>query len=186
MGALLRSYGTVCQSRWLWVITLVAVLLFSASMNVMSLKSYDDCHYAQKGVEMWQRGAFFTVTWAGRTDFQYPPLQFWLLGRSFALFGKIDPTLLASDNNQVFKQKIEVARTHLEPGTTLPCLGGDYWVEANPLLYYWDTKLERPGDTTEEVVAKALASRHRSLICVRDRLNEVAETGVLHETMVEG
>ncbi len=463
MGSLLRSYDTVCQSRWLWVITLIAVLLFSASMNVTSLKSYDDCHYAQKGVEMWQRGAFFTVTWAGRTDFQYPPLQFWLLGRSFALFGKndfaarlpsllmavamllmtyrigtamvgrrtamvatavlllttlfitnarrcqtdiplafwttlamliyieglekpklhaliaiplgaavltksvlglfplvvvpaavlvpalrktlrngwlwlglalglglgaswtihqyvnfgdafmsfhygtmvfsrtaqplnlmdmltayplilmehyqplvlpalagliffimdrrrrgstaadflvvwavlpvvlysfsglrhlrylfpllpvfailtgylldtkvkklivplccyvvpiisiasaaiywIDPTLLASDNNQVFKQEIEVARAHLEPGTTLPYIGGEYWPEANPLLYYWDVKLERPGDTTEEVVAKALASRHRSLICVRDRLNEVTETGVLNETVVEG
>jgi hypothetical protein len=98
----------------------------------------------------------------------------------------IDPTLLASDNNQVFKQEIEVARAHLEPGMTLPYIGGEYWVEANPLLYYWDVKLERPGDTTEEVVAKALASRHRSLICVRDRLNEVAETGVLYETMVEG
>ena len=463
MGTLLKSYHTICQSRWLWVITLIAVLLFSASANWMSLKSYDDCFYARKGVEMWQRGAFFTVTWAGRTDFQYPPLQFWLIGRSFALFGKndfaarlpsllmavamllmtyrigsvtvgrraaivatavlmltplfvtnarrcqtdiplafwttlamlvyieglerpklhaliaiplgaalltksvlglfplmvvpaavlvpalrktlrngwlwlglvlglvlgaswtihqyvnfgdafmsfhygtmvfsrtaqplnlmgvlvgyplilmehyqpivlpalagliffvvgrrrgtstvadflvvwavlplvlyslsglrhlrylfpllpvfailtgylldtrvkklivplccyvvpiisiasaaiywIDPTLLASDNNQVFKQKIEVARAHLEPGTTLPYLGGDYWVEANPLLYYWDIKLERPGDTTEEAVAKALASPHRSLICVRDRLNEVTETGVLHETVVEG
>ena len=90
MGTLLRSYNTICRSRWLWGITLIAVLLFSASMNVMSLKSHDDCHYAQKGAEMWQRGAFFTVTWAGRTDFQYPPLQFWLLGRSFALFGKND------------------------------------------------------------------------------------------------
>ena len=98
----------------------------------------------------------------------------------------IDPTLLASDNNQVFKQNIEVARAHLEPGTTLPYIGGEYWPEANPLLYYWNVKLEKPGDTTEEALAKALASRHRSLICVRDRLNEVAETGVLHETVVEG
>ncbi len=463
MSTLLRSYHTICQSKWLWVLTLIAILLFSASMNWMSLKSYDDCHYAQKGVEMWQRGAFFTVTWAGKTNFQYPPLQFWLLGRSFALFGKndfaarlpsllmavamllmtyrigtatvgrkaamvatavlmlttlfitnarrcqtdvplafwttlamlvyieglerprlhaliaiplgaavltksvlglfplvvipaavlvpalrktlrngwlwlgvalglvlsaswtihqyvnfgdafmslhyetmifsrtvqplnltgmltdypliliehyqplvlpalagliffivdrrrrgstaddflvvwavlpvvlysfsglrhlrylfpllpvfailtgylldtrvkklivplccyvvpilsiasatiywVNPTLLADDSNQVFKQKIEVARAHLEPGTTLPYAGEDYWGEANPLLYYWDVKLERPGDTTREAVTKALASQHRSLICVRDRLNEVAETGVLHETVVEG
>ncbi|MFH1864779.1 MAG: glycosyltransferase family 39 protein [Candidatus Eisenbacteria bacterium] len=480
MHTLLKSYHTVCQSRWLWVITLVAVLLFSASMNWMSLKSYDDCFYAQKGVEMWQRGAISTVTWAGRTDFQYPPLQFWLLGRSFALFGKNDfaarlpsllmavaillmtyrmgsvtvgrraamvataalmltplfvtnarrcqtdipltfwmtlamliyiegmakpklhaliaiplgaavltksvlglfplivvpaavlvpalrktlrngwlwlglglglalgaswsihqymnfgdafmsfhygtmvfsrtsqpfdltgvltdyplllmehyqpivlpalvglvffvidklrrkpaevrplyrsliaprgrsseadliivwavlpvilysfsglrhmrylfpllpafailagylvasrakklvvplccyvvpilsivsaliywfsPGLLAGDNNQVFKQRIDVARAHLEPGTTLPYIGEEYWPEANPFLYYWDVKLEKPGDTAGEAVAKALASPHRSLVCVRGRLNEVAGTGAEYTTMVEG
>ncbi|MFH1689561.1 MAG: glycosyltransferase family 39 protein [Candidatus Eisenbacteria bacterium] len=463
MRTLLQSYHAVCQSRWIWVITIVAVLLFSASMNWMSLKSYDDCFYARKGVEMWQRGAFFTVTWAGRTDFQYPPLQFWLLGRSFALFGKNDfaarlpsllmavaillmtyrmgsvtvgrraamvataalmltplfitnarrcqtdiplafwttlamliyieglerpklhaliaiplgaavltksvlglfplvvvpaavlvpalrktlrngwlwlglalglifgaswsihqyvnfgdafmslhyglmvfsrtalplnliamlteypailmehyqpivlpaiaglvffivdrrrgkstmadllvvwavlpvvlysfsglrhmrylfpllpafailtgylldtrvkklvvplccfvvpilsiattaiywlsPGLLAGDNNQVFKQKIDVARAHLAPGTTLPYAGEKYWDEANPFLYYWDVKLEKPGDTTEEAVAKALASSHRSLVCIRGRLEEVAETGAEYKTMVEG
>ncbi len=481
MSRTLKSYHAVCQSRWLWIVTLVAVLLFSASMNWMSLKSYDDCFYAQKGVEMWQRGGFFTVTWAGENDFQYPPLQFWLLGRSFALFGKNDfaarlpsllmavamllmtyrmgsvtvgrkaamvataalmltplfvtnarrcqtdiplafwttaalliymeglerpklhaliaiplgaavltksvlglfplivvpaaalvpalrktlrngwlwlglvlglvigaswsidqyasfgeaftsfhygtmvfsrtggqppdltgmltdyplllmehyqpivipalaglilfivdkirrkpeevrplyraviaprgrsseadllivwavlpvvlysfsglrhmrylfpllpafailtgylvatrakklvaplccyvvpvlsivstlvywfvPGLLAGDNNQVFKQKIDVARTHLEPGTTLPYVGDEYWPEANPFLYYWDVKLEKPGDTAAEAVAKALASPHRSLVCVRDRTGEVVETGAAYETMAEG
>ena len=69
---------------------------------------------------------------------------------------------------------------------TLPYAGEEYWPEANPLLYYWDVKLEKPGDTTEEAVAKALSSEHRSLICIRGRLNDVAETGVEHETMVEG
>jgi len=472
-----RTYDSFCQSWGLWVLMLVAVLVFTASANYMSLKSYDDCHYAQKGVEMLRRGAVSTVTWADRVDFQYPPLQFWLLARSFWLYGKNDfaarlpsilmaigillmtyrlgsltigksgalvavaalmltplfvtnarrcqtdiplafwttlamliyvegldrpkvhawmavpmaagiltksvlglfplvvvpagllvpairktlrnvwlwlglvlgvvlgaswsvhqfalygnefisfhygtmvmsrtagpldlagiltdypaillehyqpivlpalaglvlylvdrfrgrrdegsravtagrgrssesdllvvwavlpvvlyslsslrhlrylfpilpvygiltgylvstrfrkwvtplcgyavpaltlvsacvywfvPTLFAGDNNQVFKQEIAVAREHLAPGTMLPYSGEEYWAEANPLLYYWGVKLERPGDTTQEAVAKALRAKHRSMICVRERLDDVERMGIEHETMVTG
>jgi hypothetical protein len=96
------------------------------------------------------------------------------------------PSLLAGDNNQVFKQNMDVARERLEPGTVLPYNGEEYWPEANPFLYYWDVKLERPGDTTEEAVAKALAAPHRSMVCVREKLEEVDGMNLGHEAVVEG
>jgi len=72
------------------LLVLSAAALFFANTARPSLPSLDDCYYARKGVEMGRQGAFFTVTWNGQPTFQNPPLQFWILGRSFALFGEND------------------------------------------------------------------------------------------------
>ncbi len=76
--------------RTLLVLLAVAAALFTASMGALALPALDDCHYARKGLEMAQRGAFFSVTWNGTPTTQHPPLQFWLIGRSLALFGESD------------------------------------------------------------------------------------------------
>jgi 4-amino-4-deoxy-L-arabinose transferase-like glycosyltransferase len=73
----------------LWVVMISALLLFTAPL-LFSLPSLDDCFYARKGIEMERSGNFFTVTWNGAPTFQNPPLQFWLLGRSFRIFGEND------------------------------------------------------------------------------------------------
>jgi 4-amino-4-deoxy-L-arabinose transferase-like glycosyltransferase len=80
----------VTVKRALAALLLSAAALFTANIERPSLPSLDDCFYARKGVEMQRRGAFFTVTWAGQPTFQNPPLQPWLLGRSFALLGEND------------------------------------------------------------------------------------------------
>lgn len=67
-----------------------AAALFLANIAGPSLPSLDDCYYARKGVEMGRSGAVYTVTWNGQPTFQNPPLQFWVLGRSFAVFGEND------------------------------------------------------------------------------------------------
>jgi len=67
-----------------------AAFSFLAGAATEPLKGIDDCRYARKGLETWRSGSFFEVTWGGRPDFDYPPLQFWVLGRSFALFGESD------------------------------------------------------------------------------------------------
>lgn len=72
------------------ILLVAALLLVTANIGAITLPSIDDCFYARKGVEMAQRGAFFTVTWNGVPSFTYPPLQFWLLGLSFRLFGEND------------------------------------------------------------------------------------------------
>jgi 4-amino-4-deoxy-L-arabinose transferase-like glycosyltransferase len=59
-------------------------------MHHISLQSLDDAFYARKGVEMARSGNFFTVTLGDEPAFQNPPLQFWIMGRSFALFGEND------------------------------------------------------------------------------------------------
>lgn len=64
--------------------------MISARMRSLSLRSLDDCFYARKGVELGRSSRFFTVTWNYRPTFQNPPLQFWILGRSFGLFGEND------------------------------------------------------------------------------------------------
>jgi 4-amino-4-deoxy-L-arabinose transferase-like glycosyltransferase len=78
-------------ARWeLPALLLAALALYTANPFGIGLRAVDDCFYARKGVEMARSGAFFTATWNGNPDFQYPSLQFWLLGRSFSLFGEND------------------------------------------------------------------------------------------------
>lgn len=77
-------------TKRLVVLLLAAAFLFTASAGTLSLKGFDDCRYARKGLEMLERGAFFETTWAGQPDPSYPPLQFWIVGRSFAIFGAND------------------------------------------------------------------------------------------------
>ena len=76
--------------RTLIVLLLLTFLVLSANAGKLSLLSLDDCFYARKGVEMGRSGRFFTVTWNYKATFQNPPLQFWILGRSFQLFGEND------------------------------------------------------------------------------------------------
>jgi 4-amino-4-deoxy-L-arabinose transferase-like glycosyltransferase len=76
--------------RELTVLLLAGALLFSANARTLGLPALDDCFYARKAVEMERSGAFFTVTWAGQPAFQNPPLQLWLMGRSFAALGEND------------------------------------------------------------------------------------------------
>ena len=74
----------------LLVLLLAAAFAWTAATGELGLKTFDDCRYARKGLEMMQRGGFMEVTWAGRPDFPYPPLQFWLIGRAMAVFGPGD------------------------------------------------------------------------------------------------
>jgi 4-amino-4-deoxy-L-arabinose transferase-like glycosyltransferase len=76
--------------RSLIVLFLSAILLLSAGMHRISLQSLDDAFYARKGVEMARSGNFFTVTLGDEPAFQNPPLQFWIMGRSFVVFGEND------------------------------------------------------------------------------------------------
>lgn len=76
--------------RGLLILLAAAAFLFTANSGRMSLPPLDDCHYAQKGVEALRHGSFFTVRWGDAISVQHPPLQFWLLSRSFALFGLND------------------------------------------------------------------------------------------------
>jgi 4-amino-4-deoxy-L-arabinose transferase-like glycosyltransferase len=84
------------ERSWLWrhrdfiLLAVAAAALFTANMSRLSLLPLDDCFYARKGVEMAERGPSFTVTWKHSPNYQNPPMQFWLLGASFALFGEND------------------------------------------------------------------------------------------------
>ena len=72
------------------MVLLLAAILFTAGSAAQSLRSMDDCFYARKGLEAAESGAFFGVTWYHQPTFQNPSLPFWMLGRSFALFGRND------------------------------------------------------------------------------------------------
>jgi len=76
--------------RTLVVLLLSAVMLFTANAHHLPLPALDDCFYAEKGVEMSQRGPGWTVTWNGVPTFQNPPAPFWQLAGSFALLGEND------------------------------------------------------------------------------------------------
>ena len=76
--------------RGLILLLLCAAIVFTANAHYLSLLSLDDCFYARKGTEQGRSGRFFTVTWNYQVAFQNPPLQFWILGRSFRWFGEND------------------------------------------------------------------------------------------------
>jgi 4-amino-4-deoxy-L-arabinose transferase-like glycosyltransferase len=76
--------------RELLILLIASLLLFSANAYRLSLLSMDDAFYARIAVEAERSGRFFTMTWAGQPNFQKPPLQSWLVGRFFALFGERD------------------------------------------------------------------------------------------------
>jgi 4-amino-4-deoxy-L-arabinose transferase-like glycosyltransferase len=78
------------RHRNLLFLAVAAAAIFTANMHQLSLLPLDDCFYARKGVEMAERGASFTVTWNQHPSYQNPPMQFWVLGASFALFGEND------------------------------------------------------------------------------------------------
>jgi 4-amino-4-deoxy-L-arabinose transferase-like glycosyltransferase len=78
------------QRRTLIILLLSAAFVFSAGLHTISLQSLDDAFYARKGVEMHRSGHIFTVTMGGEPTFQNPPLQFWIIGQSYALFGESD------------------------------------------------------------------------------------------------
>jgi 4-amino-4-deoxy-L-arabinose transferase-like glycosyltransferase len=85
-----RSFAPAAFSRELLVLLIASLLLFSANAHRLSLLSMDDAFYARIAVEAERSGRFFTMTWAGQPNFQKPPLQSWLVGRFFALFGEDD------------------------------------------------------------------------------------------------
>lgn len=99
-----------------------AAFSFFAGAAVEPLKGLDDCRYARKGIEMWRSGSLFEVTWSGRPDFGYPPLQFWILGRSFALLGDNDlaariPSILMALG--VLALTYRIGRSAFGPGAAL-------------------------------------------------------------------
>ncbi|HXJ81207.1 MAG TPA: glycosyltransferase family 39 protein [Candidatus Methylomirabilis sp.] len=87
---LTRPVGPPNVRRELLVLLLASLLLFSANAQRQSLLSMDDAFYARIAVEAERSGRFFTMTWGDQPNFQKPPLQYWLVGRFFALFGERD------------------------------------------------------------------------------------------------
>jgi 4-amino-4-deoxy-L-arabinose transferase-like glycosyltransferase len=83
----------------MWRLLLAAALLYTARIGDLAMPSLEDAFYAREAVEMHRAGRAFTVTWAGEPTHQHPPLQLWLVGRAFAIFGESDfparlPTVL--------------------------------------------------------------------------------------------
>jgi 4-amino-4-deoxy-L-arabinose transferase-like glycosyltransferase len=90
LSFLVRPVAPPDVPRELLVLLIASGLLFSANAPRLSLLSMDDAFYARIAIEAERSGRFFTMTWADRPNFQKPPLQSWLVGRFFALFGEHD------------------------------------------------------------------------------------------------
>ncbi len=90
LSFLVRPVAPPNVPRELLVLLIASGLLFSANAPRLSLLSMDDAFYARIALEAERSGRFFTMTWADRPNFQKPPLQSWLVGRFFAVFGEHD------------------------------------------------------------------------------------------------
>lgn len=75
------------ETRWtLFALAIATVLLF-IRLGSGSLASTDDAVYAQMAREMAARGDWLEMHWMGALVFEKPPLLFWCLRLSGALFG---------------------------------------------------------------------------------------------------
>jgi hypothetical protein len=83
------------------------------------------------------------------------------------------------------KQNAALLGEVVPPTETLPYLGNDYWVLANPFLYYVERELARPAATADIATTGALQSRSRLLLCERHRLAELEMGGVTFDVVVE-
>lgn len=80
--------GFIDSRPAVWVLLFFAVILIFNDLSTPGLVSFDDCYYAQKGWEMLNGTDRITPHYDGREDFINPPLFFWMIAASFALFGK--------------------------------------------------------------------------------------------------
>ena len=74
----------------LGVLLIAALAVYAANPFGILLRAVDDCFWARRGVEIARTPGLFNLRWEGGVDWEYAPLQCWLLGRSFAIFGEND------------------------------------------------------------------------------------------------
>jgi 4-amino-4-deoxy-L-arabinose transferase-like glycosyltransferase len=74
----------------LGVLVIAALAVYAANPFGILLRAVDDCFWARRGVEIARTAGLFNLRWEGGVDWEYAPLQCWLLGRSFAIFGEND------------------------------------------------------------------------------------------------
>ena len=74
----------------LTVLLIAALAVYAANPFGVLLHAVDDCFWARRGVEIARAPGLFNLRWEGGVDWEYAPLQCWLLGRSFAIFGEND------------------------------------------------------------------------------------------------
>jgi 4-amino-4-deoxy-L-arabinose transferase-like glycosyltransferase len=72
------------------VLVIGALAVYAANPFGVLLRAVDDCFWARRGVEIARAPGLFNLRWEGGVDWEYAPLQCWLLGRSFAIFGEND------------------------------------------------------------------------------------------------
>lgn len=72
------------------VLVIGALAVYTANPFGILLRAVDDCFWARRGVEIARTPGLFTLRWEGGVDWEYAPLQCWLQGRSFAIFGEND------------------------------------------------------------------------------------------------
>ncbi|TSC89607.1 MAG: glycosyl transferase family protein [Parcubacteria group bacterium Gr01-1014_3] len=80
-------------SEFLRKYSLAILIIFALVFVLISLGSgplidSDEAHYAQVFHESWQRGDFLNFTRLGQSWFEKPPLYFWLMAGSVAIFGE--------------------------------------------------------------------------------------------------
>ena len=87
MPSLLLALAPDNRGR-LVALLVVAAVLFAGLGNPTGGTHPDEGLYLQAAREMHDRGDWLTPTVDGRPDFTKPPLLYWLMGASFALFGE--------------------------------------------------------------------------------------------------
>ena len=107
----MESIASLERPRTLVVLLLAALVLFTARMGDLSLASLEDAFYGREAVEMARSGRVYTVTWDEVPTHQHPPLQLWLVARTFDVLGERDlaarlPTVLLALGTLVLTWRI--------------------------------------------------------------------------------
>ena len=120
--------------RQIVVLLLAALVLFTARIGDLSLRSLEDAFYAREAIEMARAGRVYTVTWNGEPTHQHPPLHLWLVARTFDALGERDlaarlPTVVLALGVLVLTWRIGV----LTLGRAA-AVAGTAWLLATPIF----------------------------------------------------
>ena len=97
----------------------------------------------------------------------------------------VQPSALTRDRNAAMKQNAVFIQESVPPSEAIPYLGENYWVVANPLMYYADRQLAPPSPSPQAASSHALANSTRFLFCSRGQWSSLRETGHVFIVVLE-
>ena len=97
----------------------------------------------------------------------------------------VHPSAMTRDRNAPMKQSAAFIQESVSPSEAVPYFGENYWVVANPLMYYAHRQLALPSSSPQTAASKALANSARLLFCSPGQWPALRESGHVFTVVLE-
>ncbi|MBW4651041.1 MAG: glycosyltransferase family 39 protein [Kastovskya adunca ATA6-11-RM4] len=87
MHKLIATASRITETKWLLLLLLAAVILWSVGLGQLPLRDWDEGYYAILSRDMYRTGNWLYLTYLGRPFLEKPPLMQWLVAFSYQIGG---------------------------------------------------------------------------------------------------